>query len=115
MSWKGYIWDRKIMIAVYMGCIGIASVLFSLDKLRYAEQADPGLLYYFIELALLLLIVGLAIDYMRQRAYYKQLEDTLQKAGDARCFHAYKVRNFGGAEGSTAAAWSAIQCLYDGA
>ncbi|GGG75789.1 HAMP domain-containing histidine kinase [Paenibacillus radicis (ex Gao et al. 2016)] len=79
MSWKAYLWDRKIMLAVYLGCIGIASVIFLLDKLRYAEQADPGLLYYFIELALLLLIVGLTVDYMRQRAYYKQLGEALQK------------------------------------
>ncbi|MUT68548.1 HAMP domain-containing sensor histidine kinase [Paenibacillus sp. NEAU-GSW1] len=80
MSFKAYLWDRKLLIAVYLLGVGIASALFMLDKLRYSEQADPGLLYYFIELALVFLAAGLAVDYFRQRAYFRQLDEATRLA-----------------------------------
>lgn len=67
-------------ITLYILCTAIASFMFILDKLRYWQQADTGLVYYFIELALIVLVVGLAIDYLRQRSYYKQMNEAISSA-----------------------------------
>lgn len=74
---RAYLWDRKVLIATYLIGSLLACAMFSLDKLRY-ERADAGLVYYYAELAVFLLIIGLAVDYLRQRSYYKQLQDAIE-------------------------------------
>ncbi|TCM98015.1 signal transduction histidine kinase [Paenibacillus sp. BK033] len=74
---RAYLWDRKVLIATYLTGSFMACAMFSLDKLRY-ERADAGLVYYYAELAVFLLIIGLAVDYLRQRGYYKQLQDAIE-------------------------------------
>lgn len=74
---RAYLWDRKFIIALYLlGCL-LACAMFLLDKLRYEGRADAGLVYYYAELALFLLIAGLTVDFLRQRNYYKQLQDAI--------------------------------------
>ncbi|MFX3632057.1 MAG: sensor histidine kinase [Candidatus Pristimantibacillus sp.] len=72
---RAFLWDRKFYILIYFIGMGIGAVMFLLDKMRYADQIDSGTLYYFIELALFVLVVGLAIDYIRQRTYYRQINE----------------------------------------
>lgn len=74
---RAYLWDRKILILTYLLGCAMACAMFVLDKLRYESKADTGLVYYFAELAGFLLIVGLTVDFVRQRSYYKQLQDAL--------------------------------------
>lgn len=77
---RAFLWDRKFYILIYMIGMGIGSVMFLLDKMRYTDQIDTGTLYYFIELALFVLAVGLAIDFIRQRAYYRQMNEATYSA-----------------------------------
>lgn len=77
---RSYLWDRKIVIATYLLGTGLGCAMFLLDKLRYEDKADSGLVYYFAELAVFLLIVGLTVDFLRQRTYYKQLQDAIDRS-----------------------------------
>jgi Signal transduction histidine kinase len=74
---RAYLWDRKFLIALYLLGSLLACAMFLLDKLRYESRADTGLVYYYAELALFLLFAGLLIDFLRQRNYYKQLQDAI--------------------------------------
>ncbi|MCM3629272.1 sensor histidine kinase [Paenibacillus glycanilyticus] len=75
---RSYLWDRKYIIATYIAGSAMACAMFFLDKLRYEGRADAGLVYYYAELAFFLLLVGLAVDFLRQRNYYKQLQDAIE-------------------------------------
>ncbi|GLX65916.1 sensor histidine kinase [Paenibacillus glycanilyticus] len=74
---RSYLWDRKVLIVTYLLGMALASAMFALDKLRYEKEADAGLVYYFVEVAAFLLVVGLTVDYLRQRRYYKQLHEAI--------------------------------------
>ncbi|MFF2480761.1 sensor histidine kinase [Paenibacillus sp. NPDC058071] len=76
---RAYLWDRKMWIATYMVCTGLAAAMFLLDKLRYEDQVDSGLVYYFVELSLVVLIAGLTVDYIRQRSFQRQLKEAAGK------------------------------------
>lgn len=53
-----------------------------LENVRYPGLMDTGSIYYFVTVAVFFLILGLAVDYIRQREYYKQLRNAIERTDE---------------------------------
>lgn len=77
-----FLLDRMIYVCVCLLIIGLAVGLMLLEMAHYPGVTDMGTIYYFIVFALFILIVWLTIDYFRQRDYYKQVREAIERSGE---------------------------------
>ena len=74
--------DRLVYALVCLLLIGLGAGLMLLERARNPEGIGTGTISYFVILGLFLAGVWLAVDYIRQRAYYKQLEHAVERSGE---------------------------------
>ncbi|MBE9914179.1 HAMP domain-containing histidine kinase [Paenibacillus donghaensis] len=74
--------DRLIYVLVAFAMIGIGICLMLLENARYPGMMDASTIYYFAAAASFFFILGLVVDYIRQREYYRQLKENVQKDSD---------------------------------
>lgn len=74
--------DRLLYVLSTMLIICLLIILLLLERERYPGFIELSTVYYFILLALFLLGMWLAIDYIRQRHYYRQLQEASERADD---------------------------------
>lgn len=74
--------DRLLNMLVFAVVIGLAGCLYLLEEARYPGLVETPTIYYFIVLAAFVYAVWLMIDYIRQRYYYKQLYEALDRSDD---------------------------------
>lgn len=74
--------DRLLNMLLFAIFIGLACCLYLLEKARYPGLVETATIYYFIVLALFVYAVWLMFDYMRQRYYYKQLYEALDRSDE---------------------------------
>lgn len=73
--------DRLSYIAVCALIVGFGVSLMLLEQGRYPGYVQPGTIYYFIVLSIFLIILWLLIDYLRQKAYFRQMGDAIRQSG----------------------------------
>lgn len=74
--------DRVLLALCVIAVIGLGCGLFLLERKRYPGLVDNGTIFYFIVLSLSALGVWLGLDYLRQRYYFKQLREALDRSDD---------------------------------
>lgn len=74
--------DRLVFIFVTLLIIALAVCLLILEQERYPGMIDNATVFYLIILSVFLLAVALIIDYLRQRAYFKQLIDAIERSDE---------------------------------
>lgn len=74
--------DRLLYILVFALIIGVFIVLMLLEKERNPGFIDLNTIYYFIVLAIIFVLLWLMADYLRQRAYFKQLLEAIARSGE---------------------------------
>jgi signal transduction histidine kinase len=72
--------DRLLFIFMALLIISLSISMLLLERERYPGLIELGTVYYFVVLALFFLGVWLAVDYLRQRAYFKQLIDAIERS-----------------------------------
>lgn len=72
--------DRLLFIFMALLIILLSFSMLLLERERYPGLVELGTVYYFMLLALFFLGVWLAVDYVRQRAYFKQLIDAINRS-----------------------------------
>lgn len=65
--------DRLLYILIVLIIIGIGVGLMLLENMRYPELVETSTISYFAAAAAFFLVLGLAVAYIWQQAYYKQL------------------------------------------
>lgn len=74
--------DRLIYIATLLALTGFAVLLYVLDSSRYPDLVERGTVYYIVTLAFFLLAAWLSADFVRQRHFYRQLDEALGRTHD---------------------------------
>ncbi|XOK63536.1 sensor histidine kinase [Paenibacillus elgii] len=74
--------DRLVYAFVCLLLIGLGVGLMLLERARHPEGIGTGTISYFVILGLFVAGVWLAVDYIRQRAYYKQLMHAVERSGE---------------------------------
>ncbi|MDR4173943.1 sensor histidine kinase [Bacillus nitratireducens] len=74
--------DRLIYVLSVFLIISTGVCLMLLENARYPGLMDTSSIYYFVTVAVFFLILGLAIDYIRQREYYKQLRNAIERSDE---------------------------------
>ncbi|MHA7965688.1 sensor histidine kinase [Paenibacillus sp. CAU 1782] len=74
--------DRMLYMITILFLAGFAVLLFVLENYRYPGLVESGTIFYIATLAVFLLIAWLAADYVRQRHFYKQLREAMERAGE---------------------------------
>lgn len=69
--------DRLLLVLCVFTIIGLACCIYWLEKMRYPGLVETGTIYYFVVLAVLVLVVWLGLDYVRQRYFLKQMKEAL--------------------------------------
>lgn len=82
MTLSLFLRDRLLFIVMALFIIGLSISLLLLERERYPGYIEEGTIYYFIVLSLFFLGVWLAIDYLRQRTYFKELTDAIEKSDE---------------------------------
>ncbi len=72
--------DRLLFIIVALLIIALSISMLLLERERYSGFIELGTIYYFVVLALFFLGIWLAVDYLRQRTYFKQLLDAIKRS-----------------------------------
>jgi signal transduction histidine kinase len=74
--------DRLIYLMTFLFLAGFAILLFVLENYRYPGLIESGTMVYIAVFAVFLLIIWLAADYVRQRHFYRQLQEATERAGE---------------------------------
>lgn len=74
--------DRLIYVLAAFSMIGIGVCLMLLENARYPGLMEASTIYYFAASASFFFILGLVMDYIRRREYYKQLEHALKRTDE---------------------------------
>ncbi|MCJ8013109.1 sensor histidine kinase [Paenibacillus sp. KQZ6P-2] len=74
--------DRLIYVVSGLLIMGIGVCLMLLENARYPGLMETSTIYYFVAAAAFFLILGLAVDYIRQREYYKQLRNAIERSDE---------------------------------
>ncbi|PEB95465.1 MULTISPECIES: sensor histidine kinase [Bacillus cereus group] len=74
--------DRLIYVLSGFLIISTGVCLMLLENARYPGLIDTSSIYYFVTVAAFFLILGLAIDYIRQHEYYKQLRNAIERSDE---------------------------------
>lgn len=77
-----FVRDRLLYLLASALIIVLGISLMLLKQARYPEAMDDGTIVYFIVLSLLILVLWLVVDYIRQKNYYKQLMQACTDSGD---------------------------------
>ncbi|WP_044640201.1 sensor histidine kinase [Risungbinella massiliensis] len=72
--------DRLLYVLFYVIIVGLSVGFMLLEKKRYPVVMDLDTVYYFMAVAFFMMGVWLAIDYIRQRPYYKQLQHAMESS-----------------------------------
>lgn len=72
--------DRLLFIVMALLIVLLSVSMLLLERERYPGLVELGTVFYFMMLALFFLGIWLAVDYIRQRAYFKQLLDAIQRS-----------------------------------
>lgn len=72
--------DRIFYSLSNLVIIGILVVLMMLERERYSGFIEMSTVFYFIILACFVIAVWLAFDYVRQRHFYRQLAEALERS-----------------------------------
>jgi len=79
MSAAMFFRDRYIYVLSVLFIVGIGASLMMLENARNPGLMNPGTITYFVAAASFLGLLGLAIDYIRQREYYRQLRHAIER------------------------------------
>ncbi|OMF28091.1 two-component sensor histidine kinase [Paenibacillus sp. FSL H8-0548] len=82
LSLAFFLRDRLLFIMMALLIIGLSIMMLLLERERYASFIELNTIYYFIVLSLFFLGLWLAIDYLRQRAYFNQLLDAIERSDE---------------------------------
>lgn len=74
--------DRLLNILLFIIVVGLACGLYLLENARYPGLIETETIYYFILLTCFLYAVWLLIDYIRQRYYFDQMYEALERSDD---------------------------------
>ncbi|HWO95695.1 MAG TPA: sensor histidine kinase [Bacillus sp. (in: firmicutes)] len=74
--------DRLIYVLSGFLIISTGVCLMLLENARYPGLMDTSPIYYFVAATAFFLILGLAVDYIRQREYYKQLRNAIERSDE---------------------------------
>ncbi|MED4752776.1 sensor histidine kinase [Brevibacillus choshinensis] len=74
--------DRITFVIVYVLMIGFGVGIMLLEEKRYSGVVDMDTKYYFVMLGLFFVLLWLAVDYIRQRDYYKQLRRATERTSE---------------------------------
>ncbi|MFF2885295.1 sensor histidine kinase [Paenibacillus sp. NPDC057967] len=74
--------DRLLNMLCALTIIGLACCLYLLEQYRYPGLIDTQTIYYFILLAVFVYSIWLAVDYLRMRYYYKQLQEAMERSDE---------------------------------
>ncbi|MDQ6419856.1 ATP-binding protein [Paenibacillus sp. LHD-117] len=74
--------DRLLYILCVLVIVGLAVCLLLLERKRYPGMVETGTVYYFILLSFVALFAWLAADYIRQRYYFKQMYEAIERTDD---------------------------------
>ncbi|MHA6483107.1 sensor histidine kinase [Paenibacillus sp. strain BS8-2] len=74
--------DRLLSIVTVIVVALLAVGMLLLEQWRYPGMVETGTIYYFILLSLVVLIVWLGVDFIRQRYYFKQLLEALGRTDE---------------------------------
>ncbi|WP_152393277.1 sensor histidine kinase [Paenibacillus guangzhouensis] len=77
-----FIRDRIIFILTGFFITGLGACLMLLEHARNPEFMELSTMYYFIGAAAFTVVLGLTIDYVRQREYYKQLRHAMERESE---------------------------------
>ncbi|WP_342439663.1 sensor histidine kinase [Paenibacillus sp. FSL L8-0436] len=70
--------DRLIFVVSTFAIIGVGTCLMLLENARYPGMMDESTIIYFVAAAAFIGVLGLVIDYIRNREYYKQLRNAVE-------------------------------------
>ncbi|WP_281885894.1 HAMP domain-containing sensor histidine kinase [Paenibacillus sp. YYML68] len=76
-----FVRDRFVFILVVLLIIGLYVGAILLSEYNPSVM-DLGTVLYFVGLGLFFMLLGLAVDYIRQREFYKQVHDALERSGE---------------------------------
>lgn len=82
MSIGDFLRDRLLTMFFFLFLMGLSVGFMLLEKKRYPDEMDLGTIYYFVVLAFFVMGVWLAIDYIRQRSYFKQLQYAMKRSSE---------------------------------
>jgi signal transduction histidine kinase len=82
MSVAYFLRDRIVYVLLYLFVIGLGVGLMLLEEQRDSGVMDRSTTYYFVVLALFFFFLWLAVDYLRQRGYYKQVRDAIERSAE---------------------------------
>jgi len=82
MSVTMFIRDRIIFILSGFLIIGLGACLMLLEHARNPASMELSTMYYFTGAAAFFIVLGLTIDYVRQREYYKQVRYAIEREGE---------------------------------
>ncbi|MCY9517801.1 sensor histidine kinase [Paenibacillus apiarius] len=74
--------DRLSYLIVCGIIIGLGAGLMMLEHAHYPQMINTGTITYFVALALLFTCLWLVIEYIRQKAYYRELKHAIEMTGD---------------------------------
>ncbi|WP_339270559.1 sensor histidine kinase [Paenibacillus sp. FSL K6-1330] len=74
--------DRLIYVLSGFLMISTGVCLMLLENARYLGWMDTSTIYYFVVAAAFFLILGLVVDYIRQREYYNQLKNAIERSDE---------------------------------
>ncbi|WP_338749160.1 sensor histidine kinase [Bacillus sp. FJAT-52991] len=74
-----FLFDRLLYVFLYILIVGVGVGLMLLEKGRQPEAIEMGTIYYFMFLALFFIVSWLVVDYHRQKSYYKQVQQAMER------------------------------------
>ncbi len=74
--------DRLLYVLLCVLIVGLGVGFMLLEKKRYPGVIDTGTIYYFVVLALFFIVLWLIVDYIRQKAYYKQIGNAIERVDE---------------------------------
>ncbi|MCR2806203.1 sensor histidine kinase [Paenibacillus soyae] len=74
--------DRLLNILCFIMLIGLCCCLYMLENVRYPGLIETATMLYFVLLAVVVYAAWLSIDYMRQRYYFKQVNEALERSDE---------------------------------
>ncbi|NEW05098.1 HAMP domain-containing histidine kinase [Paenibacillus sp. SYP-B3998] len=77
-----FVSDRLFHIFLCVFIIGLSVGFMLLDRERYPGAMEWGTISYFVVLALFFIGLWLAVDYVRQKAFFMQVKHAIERSGD---------------------------------
>ncbi|KEK21913.1 sensor histidine kinase [Bacillus gaemokensis] len=75
-----FLQDRLLYMYLCLLIIGLGTGIMLVDNVSPSGLIDEGIIFYFILLSLFLMGLWLVIDYLRQKAYYNQVNDAINRS-----------------------------------